>query len=79
MWWFRDRRHRVGMRGMQWSRRVIRGLSVYDSVMDLGWRVSLSNHRIKHVINDLLERYNETATCSVVQDCVDCYECDWVD
>jgi lipase ATG15 len=52
---------------------------VYDSVTDLGWRVSLSNHRIKPVINDLLERYNETAICGVVKDCVDCYQWDWVD
>jgi lipase ATG15 len=52
---------------------------VYDSVTDLGWRVSLSNHRIKPVINDLLERYNDTAKCAVVEDCVDCYEWGWVD
>lgn len=27
---------------------------VYDTVMDLGWRVSLSNHRMKPVIRDVL-------------------------
>jgi lipase ATG15 len=52
---------------------------VYDSVTDLGWRVSLSNHRIKPVINDLLERYNDTAKCTPVEECVDCYEWNWVD
>lgn len=52
---------------------------VYDSVSDLGWRVSLSNHRIIPVINDVLERYNDTAKCAVVEDCVDCYQWEWVD
>ena len=51
----------------------------YDVVTDLGWRVSLSSHRIKPVINDVLERYNDTAKCVVVEDCVDCYQWDWVD
>jgi putative lipase involved disintegration of autophagic bodies len=27
----------------------------------------------------LLERYNDTAKCAVVEDCVDCYEWGWVD
>jgi lipase ATG15 len=51
---------------------------VYDSVTDLGWRVSLSNHRIRPVINDLLVRYNKTAECVPVNECVDCFEWDWV-
>lgn len=52
---------------------------VYDTVTDLGWRVSLSNHRIKPVVNDVIERYNESATCVVVEDCVDCYQWDFAD
>jgi lipase ATG15 len=52
---------------------------VYDTVTDLGWRVSLSNHRIKAVINDVLERYEGPAKCVVVEDCVDCYQWDFVD
>ena len=52
---------------------------VYDTVTDLGWRVSLSNHRIKPDVNDVIDRYNETAICAVVEDCVDCYQWEWVD
>jgi lipase ATG15 len=52
---------------------------VYDTVTDLGWRVSLGNHRIKPVVSDVLERYNRTANCTVIEDCVDCYQWDWVD
>jgi len=52
---------------------------VYDTVTDLGWRVSLTNHRIKPVVNDVLSRYNNTPNCTVVQDCVDCYQWNFVD
>jgi lipase ATG15 len=52
---------------------------IYDTVTDFGWRVSLSNHRIKPVISDVIERYNDTAKCVTVEDCVDCYQWDWVD
>ena len=52
---------------------------VYDTVTDLGWRVSLSNHRIKPVINDVMERYEGPPNCTLVEDCVDCFLWDFVD
>jgi lipase ATG15 len=53
---------------------------VFDTVTDLGWRVSLSNHRIKPVISDVLERYNDTAPCQLVahEGCIDCYQWEFV-
>jgi lipase ATG15 len=46
---------------------------VYDTVGDLGWRLSIGNHRINTVIPEVLERYNETAKCVADDDCYDCY------
>lgn len=47
----------------------------YDTVEDLGWRLSIANHRISVVISDVLEKYNTTPACVSDTDsgCVDCY------
>ncbi|VVT44536.1 uncharacterized protein SAPINGB_P000449 [Magnusiomyces paraingens] len=47
----------------------------YDVVSDKGWHVSLMNHRIHVVIDDVLLAYNDTATCGVPKICSDCF--DW--
>lgn len=46
---------------------------VYDTVKDLGWRVAIGTHRIGPVIRDVIEKYNEVATCEQYKDCTDCY------
>ncbi|KAI5212498.1 hypothetical protein AUEXF2481DRAFT_258680 [Aureobasidium subglaciale EXF-2481] len=46
----------------------------YDTVGDLGWGVSITNHRIGVVIKDVIERYNSTPTCKRDLDCSDCGE-----
>lgn len=47
----------------------------YDTVEDLGWRLSIANHRINTVISEVLEKYNSTPECVSDMDsgCVDCY------
>jgi lipase ATG15 len=46
---------------------------VYDVVNDLGWHVSLVNHRILLVINEVLTKYNTTPECVVPPPCKDCF------
>ncbi|KAJ4513763.1 hypothetical protein HRR78_006656 [Exophiala dermatitidis] len=46
---------------------------VYDTVNDMGWRVSIANHRINTVIQEVLLKYNTTPTCEFDDECVDCY------
>lgn len=48
---------------------------VYDVVSDLGWHVSLINHRIHVVIDSVLLAYNTTAECKAPPPCRDCI--DW--
>lgn len=45
---------------------------VYDTVGDFGWHLSIANHRINTVIPEVLEKYNETASCAWDDECVDC-------
>lgn len=47
----------------------------YDTVNDLGWHLSIANHRINTVISDVLEAYNSTPECTsdIDSGCVDCY------
>lgn len=47
----------------------------YDVVGDLGWHVSLMNHRIHVVIDSILLAYNKTAECKAPPACHDCI--DW--
>ncbi|KAL1310568.1 hypothetical protein AAFC00_000847 [Neodothiora populina] len=51
---------------------------VYDTVSDLGWRVSIENHRILNVIDYVLEQYQKVPECVVDEECVDCYEWNFV-
>ncbi|KAK9479414.1 Alpha/Beta hydrolase protein [Lipomyces japonicus] len=47
---------------------------IYDTVNDLKWHISISNHRIRPIIDMML--LNDTVpTCQVRQGCQDCY--DW--
>lgn len=47
----------------------------WDTVQDLGWRVSLHHHRIADVITKILEIYEKPPTCLADIDCRDCK--DW--
>ncbi|WPB00962.1 Putative lipase atg15 [Cercospora beticola] len=46
---------------------------IYDTVKDLGWRSSVSSHRIVSVISDVLEAYDQVPVCEVTSDCEDCF------
>lgn len=46
---------------------------VYDTVTDLGWSVSIYNHRIHTVIDNIILHYNETAKCTLPSPCQDCF------
>ncbi|KAI9669645.1 MAG: putative lipase atg15 [Alyxoria varia] len=45
---------------------------VYDTVKDKGWGLHIVNHKIQTVISGVIEAYNDTAECKVVEDCTDC-------
>ncbi|KAI4718269.1 alpha/beta-hydrolase [Aureobasidium sp. EXF-10727] len=46
----------------------------YDTVGDLGWRVSIGTHRITSVIKDVIEAYDSVPVCTQDVDCTDCSE-----
>jgi lipase ATG15 len=46
---------------------------VYDVVEDKGWHVSMVNHRIHVVIDDVIRGYNTTPECKVAPPCQDCF------
>lgn len=48
-------------------------LCVYDVVTDKGWRVSVLNHRIHTVIDDIIQQYNSTPQCVEQPPCRDCF------
>lgn len=48
-------------------------LCIYDVVSDLGWHVSLLNHRIHTVIDDVILAYNRTPSCVPQPPCRDCF------
>ncbi|GME66629.1 unnamed protein product [[Candida] boidinii] len=52
---------------------------VYDVVNDLGWHVSLLNHRIHTVIDNIILAYNDTAKCFVPPNCHDCFDWQYTD
>jgi lipase ATG15 len=47
-------------------------MCVYDTVEDKGWRVGIGTHRIKPVIRDVLEAYDEVPPCAPEEECYDC-------
>ncbi|CEP61120.1 triglyceride lipase ATG15 LALA0_S02e07162g [Lachancea lanzarotensis] len=51
---------------------------VYDVVKDKGWHVSLFNHRIHKVIDEVLEGYDEPARCIPPGPCHDCFNWNYV-
>jgi lipase ATG15 len=52
---------------------------VYDTVQDMGWRLSVTNHRINVVISQVLEAYNKTPACEADDECVDCFNWNFSD
>ncbi|SCU92913.1 LAFA_0F13652g1_1 [Lachancea sp. 'fantastica'] len=51
---------------------------VYDVVKDKGWHVSLFNHRIHKVIDEVLESYEKPARCIPPGPCHDCFNWEYV-
>ncbi|KAK9249209.1 Alpha/Beta hydrolase protein [Lipomyces tetrasporus] len=47
---------------------------IYDTVNDKRWHISISNHRIRPII-DMMLSYNTTPECVAPTNCQDCY--DW--
>ncbi|KAL9100646.1 MAG: hypothetical protein Q9163_003994 [Psora crenata] len=46
---------------------------LYDTVEDKGWRVGAGYHKIRNVVQDVLEVYDEVAACVPDEECVDCF------
>ena len=46
---------------------------VYNTVQDKGWRMSIANHRINYVIDNVLEPYDEVPECVSDDECYDCF------
>lgn len=47
-------------------------MCTYDTVADKGWRVGLGTHKIKSVISDVLEAYDDVPPCAPEEECYDC-------
>ncbi|KAK9474040.1 Alpha/Beta hydrolase protein [Dipodascopsis tothii] len=47
---------------------------IYDTVNDKGWHISISNHRIRPVV-EMMEAYETVPKCEVPAPCQDCF--DW--
>ena len=47
-------------------------MCTYDTVADKGWRVGLGTHKIKSVISDVLEVYDDVPPCVPEEECYDC-------
>lgn len=45
---------------------------VYDVVEDKGWRVGIGTHKIRGVIKNVIEAYDEVPPCTADTECVDC-------
>lgn len=45
----------------------------YDVIEDKGWHLSMLNHRIHTVIDDVILGYNSTPVCQVPDMCFDCF------
>jgi lipase ATG15 len=52
---------------------------VYDVVGDKGWRVSMTTHSIRTVIDTVLKEYDEAAECAAEPECQDCYNWNYYD
>ncbi|KAJ5953623.1 lipase atg15 [Penicillium verhagenii] len=47
-------------------------MCTYDTVADKGWRVGIGTHKIKNVIADVLEVYDDVPPCIPEEECYDC-------
>ncbi|KAL3474900.1 Alpha/Beta hydrolase protein [Aspergillus californicus] len=47
-------------------------ICVYDTVADKGWRVAIGTHRIRAVISDVIEVYDDVPQCIQEEECYDC-------
>lgn len=47
-------------------------MCTYDTVADKGWRVGLGTHKIKNVITDVIEAYDDVPPCAPEEECFDC-------
>ncbi|KAJ5569680.1 lipase atg15 [Penicillium hispanicum] len=47
-------------------------MCTYDTVADKGWRVGMGTHKIKSVISDVLEVYDDVPPCAPEEECYDC-------
>ncbi|KAJ5638307.1 lipase atg15 [Penicillium lividum] len=47
-------------------------MCTYDTVADKGWRVGIGTHKIKHVISDVIEAYDDVPPCVPEEECYDC-------
>ncbi|MCJ1449892.1 putative lipase atg15 [Mycoblastus sanguinarius] len=45
----------------------------YDTVEDKGWRVGIGYHKIRSVVDDVIEAYDEVPQCLPDDQCVDCF------
>ena len=46
---------------------------IYDTVNDNNWRVSISYHKIRSVISDVMRAYDNLPECVQDTECVDCF------
>ncbi|KAL8904330.1 MAG: hypothetical protein Q9207_003341 [Kuettlingeria erythrocarpa] len=46
---------------------------IYDTVKDKNWRASISWHKIRSVISDVIRAYDELPECIQDTECVDCF------
>ena len=45
----------------------------YDTVGEKGWRVGIGYHKIRSVVHDVLEVFDEVPPCVPDEECVDCF------
>lgn len=45
---------------------------MYDTVGDLGWSVSVGNHAIEKVVEEVVGKYESVPRCEEVEGCEDC-------
>ena len=45
----------------------------YDTVEDMQWRVGIGYHRIRSVVQDVLEVYDDVPPCVPDEECIDCF------
>ncbi|CEJ61357.1 Putative Lipase Atg15 [Penicillium brasilianum] len=47
-------------------------MCTYDTVGDKGWRVGLGTHKIRNVISDVINVYDDVPPCAPEEECYDC-------